>query len=142
MVLALRGDFLEQQLNFLIGDLKKSKSFRDKSSILDVRSIKDLRSKLQGNVAVNLAAIHRDNIPDPDEYYSTNVEGAHALCQVCEEKGINKIVFTSSVAVYGFAPSGTGEDGAIEPFSMDAPKHLLRKSIASGGIEILKIVAL
>ena len=26
--------------------------------------------------------------------------------------------------------------------SMDAPKHLLRKSIASGGIEILKIVAL
>ena len=95
----------EQQLNFLICDLQKSESFCDKSSILDVRSIKDLRSKLQGNVAVNLAAIHRDNIPDPDEYYSTNVEGARALCQVCEEKGINKIVFTSSVAVYGFAPS-------------------------------------
>ena len=107
----------EQQLNFLICDLQKSESFCDKSSILDVRSIKDLRSKLQGNVAVNLAAIHRDNIPDPDEYYSTNVEGARALCQVCEEKGINKIVFTSSVAVYGFAPSGTGEDGAIEPLS-------------------------
>jgi nucleoside-diphosphate-sugar epimerase len=45
------------------------------------------------------------------------VEGAHVLCKVCEEKGINKIVFTSSVAVYGFAPSGTGEDGSIDPFN-------------------------
>ena len=75
----------EQQLNFLIGDLKKSKSFRDKSSILDVRSIKDLRSKLQGNIAVNLAAIHRDNIPDPDEYYSTNVRGS--TCAVSGLRG-------------------------------------------------------
>jgi nucleoside-diphosphate-sugar epimerase len=39
------------------------------------------------------------------------------LCRVCEEKGINKIVFTSSVAVYGFAPASTGEDGAIDPFN-------------------------
>ena len=45
------------------------------------------------------------------------MEGAQILCRVCEEKGINKIVFTSSVAVYGFAPSGTGEDGRINPFN-------------------------
>ena len=66
---------------------------------------------------VNLAAVHRDDITDPEEYYSTNVEGARILCDVCEEKGINKIVFTSSVAVYGFASAGTGEDGAINPFN-------------------------
>ena len=52
-----------------------------------------------------------------NEYYSTNVEGARILCDICEEKGIDKIVFTSSVAVYGFAPPRTGENGAIDPFN-------------------------
>ena len=77
----------------------------------------DLASKLRGSIVVNLAAVHRDDVTDPEEYYSTNVEGARVLCKVCEEKGINKIVFTSSVAVYGFAPVGTGEDGDINPFN-------------------------
>ena len=70
-----------------------------------------------GDTVINLAAVHRDDITDPEEYYSTNVEGARVLFEVCEEKGINKIVFTSSVAEYGFAPSGTREDGAVNPFN-------------------------
>lgn len=107
----------EQQTDFQVGDLKKSQSFSEKTDILDIRSEVDLETKLVGNIVVNLAAVHRDDITDPDEYYSTNVEGARVLCQVCEEKGINKIVFTSSVAVYGFARAGTGEDGAINPFN-------------------------
>jgi GlcNAc-P-P-Und epimerase len=97
--------------------LNKSASFSDRSDILDVRSAVDLASKLTGDIVVNLAAVHRDDVTDPDEYYSTNVEGARVLCEVCEEKGINKIVFTSSVAVYGFAPAGTAENGAINPFN-------------------------
>ena len=32
-------------------------------------------------------------------------------------KGTNKIIFTSSVAVYGFAPLGTNESGVIAPFN-------------------------
>ena len=106
-----------QQSNFRIGDLNKSASFSDRSDILDVRSAVDLANKLTGDIVVNLAAVHRDDVTDPDEYYSTNVEGARVLCEVCEEKGINKIVFTSSVAVYGFAPAGTAENGAINPFN-------------------------
>jgi NAD dependent epimerase/dehydratase family enzyme len=34
-----------------------------------------------------------------------------------EGKGINKIIFTSTVAVYGFAEPGTDESGAINPFN-------------------------
>jgi len=114
---ALSNSLAKQQVNFGIGDLNKSASYSDKSDILDVRSGVDLKSKFTGDIVVNLAAVHRDDIIDPEEYYSTNVEGARVLCKACEEKGINKIVFTSSVAVYGFAPSGTREDGAINPFN-------------------------
>ena len=102
---------------FRIGDLEESAQFSNFFDIVDVTKLDDLKTKLEGSTVVNLAAIHRDDVTDPKEYYSTNVEGARVLCEVCEEKGINKIVFTSSVAVYGFAPSGTREDGAINPFN-------------------------
>jgi len=36
---------------------------------------------------------------------------------LAKAKAINKIIFTSSVAVYGFAPLGTNESGAIAPFN-------------------------
>ena len=66
---------------------------------------------------VNLAAVHRDDVRDKSLYYDTNVEGTRNVCQVATEKGILRIVFTSSVAVYGFAPKGTGEDGIVAPFN-------------------------
>lgn len=105
------------QRNFKIFDLVVSESHREESVLVDIRSKEGLTASLTGGSIVNLAAVHRDDISDPEEYYSTNVEGARVLCEVCEEKGINKIIFTSSVAVYGFAPSGTREDGAVNPFN-------------------------
>ena len=106
-----------QQLNSTIYDLKVSHEFPEKAKITDIRQRSDLIEGLVGDVVVNLAAVHRDDITDPREYYSTNVKGARVLCEACEERGINRIVFTSSVAVYGFAPAGTGEKGAIDPFN-------------------------
>ena len=83
----------------------------------DVRDIDALRQTITGNVIVNLAAVHRDDVRDKSEYQRTNVGGAENIASVCEEKGIEKIVFTSTVAVYGFAEPGTGEDGQINPFN-------------------------
>ena len=45
--------------------------------------------------------------------YRTNVLGAKNIALVCSEKKTKKIIFTSSVAVYGFAAPGTDETGAI-----------------------------
>ena len=92
--------------------------------ICDVRDVSSLITEVSGNVVVNFAIVHRDDVTDPNEYYSTNVEGARVLCEVCEEKGINKIVFTSSVAVEGVVAPGTGEEGAIEPFNEVVTKAL------------------
>jgi nucleoside-diphosphate-sugar epimerase len=84
----------------------------------DVRSAEELRQSLSlDGVLINLAAEHRDDVRPVRLYDEVNVGGARNLCQVATEKNINKIIFTSSVAVYGFAPAGTDETGAIEPFN-------------------------
>ena len=92
-----------KQQDFEIIDLKISNQFPEKCKIGDVRDIDALRQTINGNVIVNLAAVHRDDIRDKSQYRRTNVDGAENITKVCEEKGIEKIVFTSTVAVYGFA---------------------------------------
>ena len=103
--------------DFEIIDIKMSNQFPEKCKIADVRDAETLRNTITGDVVVNLAAVHRDDIRDRSEYQRTNVNGAENVALVCEEKGIEKIVFTSTVAVYGFAEPGTDEDGAIKPFN-------------------------
>lgn len=107
----------DKQIPFEIVDLKMSRRFPEKTKLGDVRDIASLRSTIRGDVVVNLAAVHRDDVTDKSEYHRTNVLGAENIAQVCREKQIGKVVFTSSVAVYGFAEPGTDESGAIKPFN-------------------------
>lgn len=102
---------------FEIIDIKISKEFPNRSKFGDVRDITSLRNAITGNVVVNLAAAHRDDIQDHSIYYRTNVVGAENIAKVCSEKGIKKILFTSSVAVYGFSNPGADENGQINPFN-------------------------
>ena len=106
-----------KQHDFEIIDLKMSNQFPEKCKIADVRDVQTLRNTITGDVVVNLAAVHRDDVKDKSEYQRTNVDGAENVALVCDEKGIKKIVFTSTVAVYGFAEPGTDESGAINPFN-------------------------
>ncbi|MDB4122130.1 NAD-dependent epimerase/dehydratase family protein [Octadecabacter sp.] len=106
-----------KQQDFEIIDLKMSNQFPDKCKIADVRDVDTLRQTVSGDVVVHLAAVHRDDVRDKSEYQRTNVDGAENIALVCEEKGIDKIVFTSTVAVYGFAEPGTNESGTINPFN-------------------------
>ena len=106
-----------KQQDFEIIDLKMSNQFPEKCKIADVRDLESLRHAIKGNIVVNLAAIHSDNVQDKSEYQRTNVDGAKNVVAVCTEKGIKKIVFTSTVAVYGFAEPGTDETGLINPFN-------------------------
>ena len=107
----------DRLMPFEIIDLKMSRRFPAESKIGDVRNLKSLARTISGDLVVNLAAVHRDDVLDPNDYYQTNVIGAQNLSEICSEKKIKKIVFTSSVAVYGFAEPGTGEDGPINPFN-------------------------
>jgi nucleoside-diphosphate-sugar epimerase len=107
----------EKSVSFEIIDLKKSELFPERTKIADIRDIHSLRKAVSGAVIVHLAALHRDDVKDTIQYYETNVDGTRNVCAVAAEKGVSNVVFTSTVAVYGFAPPETGEDGAIVPFN-------------------------
>lgn len=104
-------------LDFEIIDLKPSRSFPDQSRIADIRDINALRGAVSGDTIINLAAVHRDDVSDRALYFTTNVDGTRNLCVLAKERGINSMVFTSTVAVYGFAAPDTDEAGDTAPFN-------------------------
>ena len=84
----------------------------------DVRARDALASALVGAEAVyNLAALHRDDVRPLSLYEEVNVAGARNVCSACSELGIDRIVFTSSVAVYGLGASDASEDREPAPLS-------------------------
>ncbi len=89
----------------------------EEDSYLDVENI-DSMDQLDGSsVVINLAAIHRDDVRPISRYDEVNVNGAKNVCDICEKYNINKIIFTSSVAIYGFAPPNTDESGMPNYFN-------------------------
>lgn len=104
--------------DFTIVDKVASSAFPDRVKIADVRSAESLRTAITENsVIINLAAEHRDDVSPLILYDEVNVGGAENICIVAREKNVQTIIFTSTVAVYGFAPIGTDESGKITPFN-------------------------
>jgi nucleoside-diphosphate-sugar epimerase len=108
----------KEQLSVQITDKAASKAHPDLVTMGDVRSVEQLRASIANeSVIVNLAAEHRDDVRPLSLYDEVNVGGAKNICTVACEKGVQTIIFTSTVAVYGFAPIGTDESGKIAPFN-------------------------
>jgi nucleoside-diphosphate-sugar epimerase len=84
----------------------------------DVCDFESLSVSLRGSDSIiNLAAEHRDDVSPVSLYHQVNVLGAENVCAAAEHFGTKRIIFTSTVAVYGFAPLNTGEDGELNPFN-------------------------
>lgn len=108
----------DNELQFRIVDKQLGHAFPARTTIADVRSAEELRKAInQCDIIVNLAAEHRDDVRPLSLYDDVNVGGAKNICSVAREKYVSTIIFTSSVAVYGFAPVGTDENGKIAPFN-------------------------
>ena len=104
--------------DFSIIDKKVSNSFPDKCLQIDIRNVEQLlNAECETDVLINLAAEHRDDVSPKSLYDEVNVQGARHVCKFADDKKISNIVFTSSVAVYGFAERGTDETGKISPFN-------------------------
>ena len=85
--------------------------------IVDIEDCDSLLRIDGSNCIVNLAAVHSDDIRPLSRYDDVNVQGSVNVCEAARKHGINKIIFTSSVAIYGFAPADTNESGEPNYFN-------------------------
>ena len=98
-------------LNEIEHNIFDNKADINSKNYVDVEHLESLDALKNSSVIINLAAIHRDDIKPVTRYDDVNIGGAVNICKCAEKFNINTIIFTSSVAIYGFAPKNTGEDG-------------------------------
>jgi dihydroflavonol-4-reductase len=77
----------------------------------DLTDAASLRRACAGCTALfHVAADYRTWAPRPEQLYQANVEGSTALLRAAADSGIERIVYTSSVAVLGIPKDGTPGD--------------------------------
>ena len=85
------------------------------ADVLDGRKLKELLAGI--DLVVLLAAEHKDNVTPTSLYYTVNVEGMRNTLQAMESNGVTRLVFTSSVAVYGLNKDNPSELHPADPFN-------------------------
>ena len=75
------------------------------------------RSLLGADVIYNLAAVHRDDVRPRSRYWDVNVGGATNICDAADALGVDRIIFTSSVAIYGSRAEELDEGAPPAPFN-------------------------
>lgn len=99
-------------------DLLPSHFFNELTTKGDVRDVAQMEELLKGSeVVVLLAAQHRDDVSPVSLYYDTNVGGMKACLQAMEKNNIKRLVFFSSVAVYGLNKNNPNESHPADPFN-------------------------
>ena len=74
----------------------------------DLREPENLRLALSGcDALVHVAADYRLWVRDPEQMYAANVDGTRELLKLAREVGVQRVVYTSSVATMGFKADGT-----------------------------------
>ncbi|MDA8754859.1 NAD(P)-dependent oxidoreductase [Luminiphilus sp.] len=100
--------------DFVVCDLHEN---NDLNKNVDIEKPETLKDFSREGVIINLAAVHRDDVRPLTRYDDVNVQGSVNVCEAARKNGINKIIFTSSVAIYGFAPADTDESGEPNYFN-------------------------
>ncbi|MBT3759512.1 MAG: NAD-dependent epimerase/dehydratase family protein [Candidatus Marinimicrobia bacterium] len=126
MILIIGGSgFVGTELIKLIGkenclnlDKNDSTTFPDITIICDIRDV-NLIDYFPDNIEkiVLLAAEHRDDVSPTSLYYDVNVRGTKNVLNVIDKKGIDNVIFTSSVAVYGLNKKYPDENQKKNPFN-------------------------
>ena len=113
-------DLLKESTTYTLKniDLLPSHFFSDVTTIGDVREQSQMDKELAGaDCVVLLAAQHRDDVSPTSLYYDTNVEGMKVTLKAMEKNGIKRLVFFSSVAVYGLNKENPNEEHPADPFN-------------------------
>jgi nucleoside-diphosphate-sugar epimerase len=110
----LVGLLLEAGYTVRIVDKNDSSTYPELRQTGDVRNVEDIVATCKGCDAIyNLAAEHKDDVRPISLYDDVNVQGARNVCIAAQQLGISKIVFTSTVAIYGFSEQELDENAPI-----------------------------
>lgn len=129
-----------------IADLSPSAAFPDRWQRCDITDPTALEATLAGaDLVYNLAAVHGDEIADEKLYDTVNVGGAQNLCAAAERCGLQRIIYVSSIAVYGATDRELDESAPLQPTnaygqSKAAAEAVYRAWFARGNRRSLTIV--
>jgi len=99
-------------------DKNQSEKYPEITVIGNVLNKKTLTTQLKGrDLVVLLAAEHRDDVSPVSLYYDVNVQGMKNTLEAMQANGISRIIFTSSVAVYGLNKENPDESFPTDPFN-------------------------
>lgn len=99
-------------------DLLQSHFHPEVTEIGDVREQACMDEKLQDtDCVILLAAQHRDDVHPTSLYYETNVGGMEKTLKAMEKNKVKRIIFYSSVAVYGLNKKNPNEEHPADPFN-------------------------
>ncbi|OOG19707.1 UDP-N-acetylglucosamine 4-epimerase [Sphingobacterium sp. CZ-UAM] len=99
-------------------DKNPSEHFPSITKIGNVMELELLSQQLKGtDVVVLLAAEHRDDVSPVSLYYDINVKGMENTLAAMELNGIKRLLFVSSVAIYGLDKDNPNENSAVDPFN-------------------------
>lgn len=121
----LAEELQSQNFDVIVADLVPPERKALKFITCDVREKINLNLDSKPEIIFNLAAVHRTPGHKPSEYYETNVKGAKNVTRWATEQSIDKIVFTSSISVYGPNENLLDESATPAPIS-DYGKSKLR----------------
>ncbi len=111
----LKESNLETTINY---DKNQSPFFPKITTIGNVLNKQKLKEALKDiDSVILLAAEHRDDVYPKSLYYDVNVEGTKNVLEIMDFHNIKKIIFTSSVAVYGLNKNNPNENHKLDPFN-------------------------
>ncbi len=111
---------LLKQTDFELLNIDKQQSGQhpEITKIANVSDVQKLTELLNGtDVVILLAAEHKDNVSPVSLYYDVNVGGMRNTLTAMLNNGISRLVFTSSVAVYGLNKINPSETSPVDPFN-------------------------
>ena len=127
----LAEDLKSQGYSVVIADLVEPFGNSFQFFQCDVRKRIEIKMAHTPSLIFNLAAVHRTPGHTPGEYYETNVKGADNVTNWASENGIKKMIFTSSISVYGPNTELLDESCSTAPVSDYGKSKLMAEEIHS-----------
>lgn len=101
-----------ERVRALVRDPARLKELEDVERVQgDLRDPESLGRAVEGcGVVYHVAADYRLWMRDPAEMYRSNVEGTRNLFEAAQRKGIERVVYTSTVGCIGIPKNGIGDE--------------------------------